>query len=331
MSDEILNTVMTGLAAGVGKELVAKSWPLGKKWIDSFFKDHNPKAVEKGIANSQDFLDQLAVKVYQLEEQQQVDRAVIDRAIEELSFGLILQKALIGSAQTESPEKHGLLAELVAMKLNAAEETVRSVVAPLACDAITHVTHNQLKILGIQAALTVIHPSFDQGSFKTGHLLGYCNAWLSARLDPFTDTQARRIDLLHLESLSCVAILELAEYPLANKLEFWKCDGFQFTVDLLYQLPIGEKDRAWWETQGLNQVKLTEYLVSLLAYACFRLWAGYPWTLQNGVKIDLSPAAYLPKTQSPWRAPWREVCLQSFARRDVSFGLPGGQRYYRLH
>ena len=198
--------------------------------------------MEKATENSKDFLNKLAEKVAQLEERQEVDRAIIDRALEEPSFGVILQKALIGSAQTESPEKHELLAELVATKLAAPQESVRSVVAHLACEAVPHLTHNQLKILGIQTVLTVIHPGFNELLVQTeGDFFNACNYWLTSRLTPFADVPVRRIDLLHLESLSCVTVSDLGEYPLESKLEFWKCKGFKFTTDALYQLPIGER------------------------------------------------------------------------------------------
>ena len=232
----------------------------GGKWLAARFKDHYPRAVEKAKDNSRDFLNKLAEKVGQLEERQQVDRAIIDRALEEPSFGVLLQKALIGSSQTESPEKHELLAKLVAMKLTAPQESLRSVVVPLACEAVTHLTHNQLKILGIQTILTLIHPSFSESLVQTeSDFLNVCRGWLEARLAPFTDVQICRIDLLHLESLSCAMFvsLDVVEYPLEGYLKNWKCKDFELTMDALYELPIGEKIQVWWETQGLNRLGLT--------------------------------------------------------------------------
>jgi hypothetical protein len=189
-----------------------------------------------------------------------VDRAIIDRPLEEPSFGVILQKALIGSSQTESQEKHELLAKLVAMKLAAPQESLRSVVAPLACEAVTHLTHNQLKIIGIQTVLTLINPSFNKARVQTEEdFLNDCSRWLEARLAPFTDVQIGRIDLLHLESLSCARFIPFAEagYELAASLKNWKCKDFELTMDALYELPIGEKIQVWWGTQGLNRLGLT--------------------------------------------------------------------------
>jgi hypothetical protein len=280
MSDPISTIIIAGVAGGGASKLAEKAWESGEKWLATFFKDHQRRALEKAIDNSKDFLNKLATKVAQLEEQQQVDRAIIDRALEEPSFGVILQKALIGSSQTENQEKHELLAELVATKLAAPQESVRSVVAPLACEAVPHLTHNQLKILGIQAVLTLIHPGFDESHIRTeGDFVSFCNDWLMTRLTPFGDVQVRRIDLLHLESLSCVTVSDLGEYPLASKLEFWKCKGFQFTMDTLYFLPIGEKIKEWWETQGLKQVKLTS-TGQLLGFRMI--------DIMTGISVDIS-------------------------------------------
>lgn len=224
----------------------------------------------------------------QLEERQQVDRSIIDRALEEPSFGALLQKALIGSAQTESEDKHELLAKLVAMKLAAQQESVLSIVTPLACEVITHLTLNQLKILGIQSVLMLIHPSFSESDIRTeGDFLNECSNWLTIRLAPFMDVPIRRVDLLHLESLSCVKVMDLAdvEYPLAGKLEFWKCRDFKFTLDKLYELPIGATIKTWRDTQGLNQVSLTT-TGQLLGLTAVENMSRIPMTLAVGAKTN---------------------------------------------
>jgi hypothetical protein len=279
MSDPISTIIIAGAAGGGASKLVEKAWESGEKWLSTFFKDHHPRAMEKAIDNSKDFLNKLAAQVAQLEERQQVDRAIIDRALEEPSFGVILQKALIGSSQTESQEKHELLAKLVAMKLDAPQETLRSVVAPVACEAITHVTHNQLKIIGIQTVLTLINPSFNVQT--EADFLSVCGSWITAQLAPFADVQIRRIDLMHLESLSCAKLISIGvgEYVLAGFLKNWKCKDFTFTPDALYELPIGEKIKVWWETQALNRLQLT---------TTGQLLGFYIVEIMGGTSVDIS-------------------------------------------
>jgi hypothetical protein len=260
MSDPLSTIIIIGAAGGGASKLVEKAWESGEKWLATFFKDHHPRAFEKAIDNSKDFLNKLVTKVAQLEEQQQVDRAIIDRALEEPSFGVILQKALIGSAQTESPQKHELLAKLVVRKLDAPQESLRSMVAPLACEAVTHLTPNQLKIIGIQTVLTLITPAFNESDVETeADFLNRCGSWCTANITPFADVQIHRIDLMHLESLSCAKLVPFAvgEYVLAGFLKNWKCKDFTLTPDALYELPFGEQIQLWWETQALNRLRLT--------------------------------------------------------------------------
>jgi len=285
MSDPLSTIIIAavrGAVSGGASKLAEKTWESGEKWIATFFKDHHPRAVEKAKDNSMDFVNKLAEKVAQLEERQLVDRAIIDRALEEPSFGVILQKALIGSAQTESHEKHELLAKLVATKLDAPQESLRSVVAPLACEAVTHVTPNQLKITGIQTVLTLINPSFNESRVQTEvNFLNVCGSWLTAQLAPFADAQIRRIDLMHLESLSCAKLIAfgVGEYLLAGFLEHWKCKDFTLNPDALYKLPFGEKIKVSWETQALSRLQLT---------TTGQLLGFYMVEIMGGTSVDIS-------------------------------------------
>jgi hypothetical protein len=70
MSDPISTIIIAGAAGGGASKLVEKAWESGEKWLATFFKDHQPRALEKAIDNSKDFLNKLATKVAQLEEQQ---------------------------------------------------------------------------------------------------------------------------------------------------------------------------------------------------------------------------------------------------------------------
>jgi hypothetical protein len=260
MSDPTSTIIIAETAAAAAGKFVEKAWDSAEKWLATRYKDHYPRAVEKAKDNSRDFVNKLAVKVARLEEQEQVNRTIIDRALEDPSFGVILQKALIGSSHTGSQEKHELLAELVTMKLDAPQESLRSVVAPLACEAVTHLTPNQLNIIGIQTILTLITPSFNESRVQTeADFLKRCDDWLVENLAPFADVQIRRIDLMHLESLSCAKLIafSVGEYPLAGFLKNWRCKDFTLTPDALYKLPIGEKVKVWYETQALNRLRLT--------------------------------------------------------------------------
>lgn len=97
-----------------------------------------------------------------------------------------------------------------------------------------------------------------------------------AEQGPFANVQIRRIDLMHLESLSCAKFIELGvgEYELAGFLNNWKCKEFTRTqADALYQLPFGEKIKVWWETQALKRLRLTT-ASQLLGFCIVELVGG---------------------------------------------------------
>jgi hypothetical protein len=255
--EPISTVIISAAAGGAAGKLSEKAWHAGEKWLNTYFKDHQPKAIEKAKDNSKDFLSRLAAKVARLEEQQQFDRSMIDRAMEDPSFAAVLQKALIGSAQTNSTEKHQLLAQLLTGKLSASSEKFASVVAPLACDAVVNATLNQLKILAIQTVLTIIHPHFAVGPNTEDEFLQRCDKWLSNRLKPLLDTKVRYLDLLHLESLSCAKHMNIGGIDLDKILEQWSWEAMTLTREKIFSFSTGKWVKHFWEDRGLNKVVLT--------------------------------------------------------------------------
>jgi hypothetical protein len=257
MVEPFSTIIISGAAGAAAGKLSEKAWESGEKWLSTYFKDHHPKAIKKAKDNSKAFLSALAEKVARLEEQQQFDRSLIDRAMEDPSFAALLQKALIGSSQTESKEKHQLLAQLLAGKLSAGAESFKSVVAPLACDAVVNATLNQLKILAIQTVLTLVHPNFEKAPPQTqADFLKRCDNWLAVRLQKLSETKVRYLDLLHLESLSCAKHLEIGSIDLNKILPAWTCNGLTINSQELFSLSSGASIKQFWE-DGLNKLILT--------------------------------------------------------------------------
>lgn len=258
MPEPFSTIIISGAAGAAATKLSEKAWEAGQKWLGAYFKDHQPRAIEKAEENSKAFLNQLAEKVARLEERQEFDRTVIDQAMEDPSFAALLQKALIGSAQTQTSEKHQILAQLVAAKLSSGAESYRSVVAPLACEAVINATLNQLKILAVQTTITLLHPAFEKLPPKTEEeFLQRCNQWLNRKLDAFPDVRVRIIDILHLESLSCGKYLNIGTIELNKILSQWAFPDMILNTEKLYSLSVGEKLKDLWEKQGLNKLVLT--------------------------------------------------------------------------
>lgn len=260
----VVGSAIGGAASGAAKHLTETAISQGQRWLGTFLRDHNEKAIEKAKANSEHFLNALALKVAALEEQQQVDRAVIDRALEEPSFGALLHNALIGAAQTEETEKHELLARLVTARLTAKEESRLAVASRMAAEAISNCAVTQLHLLGLRASMDIgpVTPPQIPGDFeppmRTAIVKGLALQWLEKRFSPYSSLDFRTIDILHLEAVSCVAVerLGLVDFNSLGFVARWKTPDWSLNKTELQSLGTCAHVLQAWD-QGLKTVLLT--------------------------------------------------------------------------
>ncbi|MCJ8163153.1 LPO_1073/Vpar_1526 family protein [Acinetobacter zhairhuonensis] len=227
MSDPITLAVLAGAAAGgaAGKftEIAVGS---GKLWIGKYFNNHQPKAQEKAQQNGLDFLVELGTRIKVLEDSQKVTQEKISKIQEDPDFSAALQKALISSAQTENKEKHKILAELLAQRLTVESESLLALTTKMALDVVSFLTPNQLNILGVAGLLYLVRPNNIQDQFQY-------EIWLKDNFKPFLNVVVNNIDLMHLESLSCLKrntmmgraiddILTLRDFNIAVSPNFYK-------------------------------------------------------------------------------------------------------------
>jgi hypothetical protein len=253
---EPISLIALGAAVGGGAgKFVEKAWDSGEKWIQSYFKDHKPNAQQKAIENSYDFLTELAYRVKQLEDEKKVSKVKIDEAQDHPDFSAFLQKALITSAQTESKEKHKLLAVLVSERLIAEPESVFSLASKMACDALSFITSNQILLLGLLVNLYLIRPQpFPPIGLNIENFQDWLDTWISQRISPYKQFTLGKQDLNHLESISCIKINHFVSRDI-NQLFLVK--DFKFDFNSLRSLEIREKIQSLWSDSGLQQVDLT--------------------------------------------------------------------------
>jgi hypothetical protein len=248
-----------GVAGAAAGKFIEKAWDSGEKWINSYFLDHRPQAIEKAKENSKDFLNKLAVKIDRLEQDAELNKNIFEQALNEPSFGALLQKALIGSAQTESTQKHDLLATLVAQKIGSQPDSLYAVASQLACDAIIHCTNRQLLILAFVISLTGIRPQWLKQDIQNNEMFyGACKNWFDNRFAPYKNIQVNHMDLLHLESLSCLSFLTFVSNDINNVItKNWKSGLFTLKKEELLTFDVGPTIQRLWETDKLQSVKLT--------------------------------------------------------------------------
>lgn len=239
------------LAAGIGGasgKLVEKSIDAGAKWIGSFMKDHQPAAQLKAKENYQAFLLDLAMRVKFLEDAGVVSQQKILDTQDEPDFAVALQAALITASQTESKEKHMLLAAILSKRLEVDAESLASMACKIALGSIAYATPGQLKILAVVCIARYLRPNWVYSDTDL-------RSWLTERLSPFAGLQCTQIDLLHLESISCLKytgfwatslgeVIYKQEDEAAHDLEFLNSE-------------VGQNTNRIWTSDGLESSDLT--------------------------------------------------------------------------
>lgn len=248
MSDPITLAVLAGAAAGgaAGKftEIAVGS---GKFWIGKYFNNHQPKAQEKAQQNSLDFLVELSQRIQKLESEKTIPIERIEKAQEDPDFSATLQKAILVSAQTDNKDKHKLLAQILSERLCAESESLLTLVSKLAVDVISLITPNQLNILAFAMEMLYISPStpIDSNQYTL---------WLRERYKPFKDVTISKLDIVHLESLSCLKQNHFMERNLNETLSM-KNQNRGFDPSFLDQ-KIGKKISELWDKK-IESVDLT--------------------------------------------------------------------------
>lgn len=205
MADPLTLVVLGGAAGGAASELVKKGVECGQLWLREYFASHQAKVTERAAANTSDFLNRLAEKVCKLEEEKSIDRAVVDSVLQDPSYSLLLQKSILSAAESSSGTKHDLLSRIVSERIRHQEEDFFSLCAPLAIEAIARCTKDHLKMLSLLAYM-----------FNLSHKAGLpepvrAKAFFDA-VSPLVDIEVTELDVLHLESISCLSYSGIVTY-----------------------------------------------------------------------------------------------------------------------
>lgn len=252
--DPVTITVLSAVIGGATGKFVEKAWDSGEKWIKTFFKDHSEAAQQKAKENTMDFLDELAQRVKKLEESSPIGKERIESAQDHPDFSVMLQKALLTSAQTESKDKHMLLARLVSERLKSEPESILALGSKMACDVIAYATVNQLMILGLAANIYGIRPApypplgIDETNFQD-----WLDNWLITRLTPYQNITFKQIDIVHLESLSC---LKVNTFIKRNLNDMFKKDTLTYDFEKMKNALLRDSMRKIW-SEGLEEIDLT--------------------------------------------------------------------------
>jgi len=250
-----LSIIAIGAAVGgAAGKFVEKAWDSGEKWIQTFFKDHKEVVQQKATENTMGFLNELALKVKQLEESKQISKEKIDSAQDHPDFSTLLQKALLTSAQTDNKDKHIILARLVSERLKSEPESILALGSKMACDVISYATINQLMVLGLAVNFYGIRPNpYPPTGINEQTFQGWLDNWLIVRLKPYQNITFRQIDITHLESLSCLKVNTFIGRGLND---MFKKDSLSYDFEKMRDIPLRDSMKKIWN-EGLEKIDLT--------------------------------------------------------------------------
>jgi hypothetical protein len=223
----------------------------GVRWLKTFYANHHPKAVEKAHRNAEEFARDLAEEVGRLDQSGAVPPQTIEAAQDDPSFTVLLQRATIASSETESPEKHKLLARLVAERLAVGSETTLAVASARACDVIAGATGRQLRILGFQTVLRYVRPSVPDLPSNDAYF-DFLYPWLQKYLGPYMGLEFTTLDISHLEFLSCT---RTQVHP-PSLVQILATGGRVLEPERFGKSEVGQKVISLWDA-GLSHVILT--------------------------------------------------------------------------
>ncbi len=250
--------IISAAIGGAAGKFVEKAWNQGEKWITNYFKDHEPKAIEKAQQNAFGFLSELAKRVKSLEEQGESQKKIIEESLNQPDFSALLQKAMLSSAQTEDNQKHELLAKLVANRLTVETESMFALASRQACDTVSMLTINQMRILGLLILHGRLQPSpFPPVNMSQEEFNKWYVEYLMDSMQVYQHLTISILDMVHLEALSCISTSGIhTKNNLRHMLYVKKESGVTFDLKLFTSTELGKKMEELWEGH-LNGVSPT--------------------------------------------------------------------------
>lgn len=252
--DDPLSLVVKAAVEKVIEATVGKVWESGQKLIEHFATGGDRAVRQAAYENALKMANHLADRMSDLERSQQITRQAIQLAFNQPAIHNLMRIALIESAQTDSEEKHALLARLVADRLTSESEGTRALASEMAAQAIAHMTSRQLRILGLQVNLASIRPASMPVEIDT---VNQYNDWimpyLERQLTPYIGLTLGAFDLSHLEALSCLRVDEIRARSLVTMLS---SGTLAFDVALFGETNVGKEVTKLW-ANGLSRVMLT--------------------------------------------------------------------------
>jgi hypothetical protein len=248
----------------------------GRNWILARFIGHPKEAQESAQHNVNNFFGEVNIRVGALEKLNENIEDEEKRALSDPDYTYLLYEAVLGAARTNSEQKHKLLARLVTDRLAAEPDSLRTLAAHMACNAVPQLSNMHLKLLGV---LYIIRhqpaPSYIM-DLPYDERIDVGTKWCLTEIAPFIPIgEITDLDFAHLTAVSCITYVPQS-FPsliggLGKEPDYWKLltlvyDKFISREDHLHQVrwipeigedKIGKDLLSFWDNSDMRKASLT--------------------------------------------------------------------------
>lgn len=249
----------------------------GRNWILARFIGHPKEAQESAQNNVNNFFGEVNIRVGALEKLNENIEDEEKRALSDPDYTYLLYEAVLGAARTNSEQKHKLLARLVTDRLAAEPDSLRTLAAHMACNAVPQLSNMHLKLLGV---LYIIRhqpvPSYIM-DLPYDERIDVGTKWCLTEIAPFIPIgEITDFDFAHLIAVSCITYVPQMIYSRIGctpEPDYWKLPivvrGKLCSLKELYCLPqpvkepsmeqdqIGKDLLSAWENSDMRKASLT--------------------------------------------------------------------------
>lgn len=204
LSTVVLSAGVGGAAGAFVKEVTEH----GVDWLIELVASHSEDVQAAAQENARRFLIRLAQRVERLEAELPVDgKQILDNALSDPGTSLVMRRALVSAAATNSDDRHQILADLIAQRLNADPDDLVALAGGAACDVVCALTTRQMNLLALAVRIYDIRPIAD-GPLRTPDQAAYDQDVLKwwEPLDALVRNcvGVSRMDFRHLDAMSCI-------------------------------------------------------------------------------------------------------------------------------
>jgi len=259
----------------VGAEFLPTVIGCAKKWISAKFHGHPQKAIDAALSNFNDFSGQINICFGGMQQIEGFEEKK-EQALADPDYTSLFQEAVLGAARTSSEQTHNLLARLVTDRLTAEPDSLHTLAAHMACNAVPQLSPTHLRLLGAMYIIHFLPAPSSMKDLSADERQVACPRWFLDEMSKVIPIgTVTKLDFAHLVAVFCIAYIppvpNLGEMPLGGPsyprewrlssiiLDKFSSQGYMssMTSTQIEMGPIGSELKRCWEQSDMRKASLT--------------------------------------------------------------------------